>query len=66
MTASACSVDRLGRVRTQVMFYICAGVAVVMMGSPDLPVSAILLSAMVGRITIMAASVGYIIVDHQY
>lgn len=56
VTVSALAIDRLGRVRTQSYFYLAAAAAVAVMGM-GLPASAVLVVSIIGRMSIMAASV---------
>jgi hypothetical protein len=65
VTVSALSIDRLGRIRTQTVFYFLAGLFVFVMGW-SLPVNAMLVVAFLGRMTVMAASVSFLIPQLNY
>lgn len=51
--------DKLGRIRTQTVFYLLAGLAAVCMGI-KMPVGAALAVSLVGRMAVFAASVSYL------
>lgn len=57
VTISALAIDRMGRIRVQCWFYVAAAVAVCVMGL-GLPANAVLAVSIVGRMAVMAASVG--------
>ncbi len=56
MTITALVIDKMGRINTQKLFYILSGVTVFVMGC-GIPVNALLAVSLIGRMSIMAASV---------
>lgn len=53
---TAIVIDKIGRINTQKLFYILAGIAVVCMGI-EMPIGAVLAVSLMGRLAIMSASV---------
>lgn len=62
VTISAFFLDRFGRIKMQIVFYFISGIAVFLMGFESSPVS-ILVTSIIGRMAVMAASVSYVLLS---